>query len=286
VSKRNKSINRIIVLESYPVRIPDQYQELVFNELLLANSVINAILDIKWSEFKQKQKFKMENQFKAYIELGGYKVDDKLFKPFYLRNRFVRCVYEHVGRILRSLDERFEIYKYMIDKDFIGAIADDEPYEVYDLLKELYEKYNEILVDQEFRHLRNVVKRRFTKFKDKDIRNFFEVTKPELKSYVLDLAADSDNNLCKILWDGTYLHIKLCVPKSPLPTKGSGLYMILYVFIYYLHFCLTLFFVITPLLPVTRPSGGTSPPSDESRGLTPLVSLLPIVHRVHPPRGL
>ena len=221
MSKRNKSINKIIVLESYPVRIPDQYQELVFNELLLANSVINAILDIKWSEFKQKQKFKMENQFKAYIELGGYKVDDKLFKPFYLRNRFVRCVYEHVGRILRSLDERFEIYKYMIDKDFIGAIADDEPYEVYDLLKELYEKYNEILVDQEFRHLRNVVKRRFTKFKDKDIRNFFEVTKPELKSYVLDFAADSDNQLCKILWDGTYLHIKLCVPKSPLPTKVS-----------------------------------------------------------------
>ena len=92
---------------------------------------------------------------------------------------------------------------------------------VYDLLKELYEKYNEILVDQEFRHLRNVVKRRFTKFKDKDIRNFFEVTKPELKSYVLDFAADSDNQLCKIVWDGTYLHIKLCVPKSPLPTKVS-----------------------------------------------------------------
>jgi len=208
-------------LETYPIRIPEQYQELAFNELLLVNAVVNAILSIKWSEFKQKQEFKMRNESKVYIELGGYVVDDNLFQPFYLRNRFVRCVYEHVGRILRSIDERFEIYKYMVDNGFIEAIADDEPYEVYDLLKELYEKFNETLVDQEFKHLRSVVRRRFTRFKDKDIRNFFEITKPELRSYVLDFSADSDDQLCKITWNGTYLHIKLCVPKSPYPTKSS-----------------------------------------------------------------
>jgi|GEM_PF-3439805 len=219
-----------VILESYKVRIPDSYHDFVFKMLKLEQHFVNAILDIKWREFKQKGKIEISNENKAYVILDGYKVDN-LFDHFYLPNRFARIIWEDVGRILRSIDERQQIYDCLtkgwyvgnefVNFDLIGATADDEVYEAFDVVKELQEKYNPILINQEIKHLINIVRRRFTKFKDKDIRNFFEVTKPEKKALSIDFAADGDGQVCKVTWTGTHLKFKLKVPTIDIPINPS-----------------------------------------------------------------
>ncbi|NPA69700.1 MAG: transposase [Crenarchaeota archaeon] len=223
MSRRNN-----IILESYKVRIPDQYHNYVFNLLNIAQELINAILIVKWKEYREKGKIEIDNKGKAYVALGGTAFKGSLFYPLYLPNRFVRCIFEEVGRILRSQDERQDIYtslvygweinKNFIPFDIIGAIADDEIYEALDIIRELREKYDSNLINQEIKHIRNLVRKRYRLLKEgKDIRNYFDVTLPQKKSLSLDYAVDSDSQLCKISWDGTYLNIEMKVPTVAIP---------------------------------------------------------------------
>lgn len=179
----------------YPLPIRTEKEKLI-KTLFIFQKITNEYLQ---KLYKEDILISLKNN-----KLKSYKILEQIEKrPKYIASRINRCILESCGRILRSVNERKELFEILINFS-----KDPKQWNYQKLIKEknIYKKafYIENLKEQTLR---------FMKEKGKLPLNFFELQKcPTMKKPIITYAPD-DGQAIQMKINEKKLELKLKVPK-------------------------------------------------------------------------